>query len=140
MGRIFYANSAHLYPPFLPPDLGVNPFDPESVVRYTTSYPPAQAPVTDPSQGTEAEQQLVIPSGGLGHSVIGRPIPPDTSRYASFRQNDHIAATGDIPFVGGEHGDIVVRGVHGWIILPASTAGLILKTRGPQDIPIWSQP
>jgi len=136
-GRVPFQSPAALYPPFLAPDLAVDPFNPDSII-FTFEVSEAGV-VTLPSGQvvTVAESQLVIPPGAEGHIVYGTPIPVDVSRFASYDPAQFISAVGDIPFKGGAHGDIAVRGSGGWILLNAGTAGKILKTLGGGNNPAW---
>ena len=140
MGRIPFRVPAHLLPPFLPPSISVDPFTADSIVRYDVDQRRETSENFDDTGrriGTDAEQRLVIPPGGLGHIVLGDPVPQDVSTHPDFRPGSFIAATGEIPFRGGVHGDIAYRGERGWVLLPANTAGRVLKTQGGGAGPRW---
>lgn len=135
-GRTPFPNDPRYYPPFLAPDLGVDPFNPESVVFTFTEAENAVREQAISHQ--ELESELVIPDGALGHVVVGRPIHPDFSTFVGYRPSHFISATGDVPFRGGVHGDIAYRGANGWVLLPASTvSGDILISQGGGSGPRW---
>jgi len=117
MGRLPFPNHNKYCPPFTATEIGVDAFDPSSFVQVA----PAQV-----SPGVTADPDAL-------------PIqePFDTSRYASFRPSDFIAASGNIPFRGGVHGDIAYRGLHGWVLLPAAESGKVLKTNDIGRNPSW---
>jgi hypothetical protein len=60
-------------------------------------------------------------------------LPPPKPRAAGIIP----AAIGDLPFVGGVHGDIAFRGANGWQLLTPGLAGQILKTNGGGADPSW---
>ena len=128
-GRVPFQSPAKLYPPFLPPPISVDPFKADSFIIVG---------VVQPEEGSSTPELVPHPVFGEQTPII-EEVPPNRLPPPPGMIDPAVrpAAIGDMPFSGGVHGDIAVKGAHGWTFLAAGTVGQILKTNGDGAAPSW---
>ena len=130
-GRVPYEGFQSEYPPFLPPSIEVDPTDPDSSVFVNPESPPL---------GETNENTFLTPA----EIILGPKIPPipeippeKLPPPPGTDPADKPSVIGDVPFTGGQQGDIAIRGPEGWIMLGADTKGKVLTTNGKGANPSW---